>query len=113
MYVMFFDAIHPIKDEFNRLLLGVWRKRMDATSRNRVIEMLLIMHTRLTQTTEMPESPESMSHDRPVILHGFSCSYIEIRVAVKGNGRLVKLDLTQDPKFARKTTKHVRVAHGL
>jgi hypothetical protein len=80
---------------------------------NNVIEMLLIMYARSTQATAMPESPENMPHDIPVLLNVFPCSYKEKRVAVNGNGILVKLDVTQDPKFAVKTTKHVRVAHGL
>lgn len=29
------------------------------------------MHTRLTRATEMPESPEGMPHDIPVVLNGF------------------------------------------
>jgi hypothetical protein len=35
------------------------------------------------------------------------------RVAVNGNGILVKLHVTQDPKFADNAAKPVRVAHGL
>jgi hypothetical protein len=50
---------------------------MDAEYRNKVIEMLLNMHTRLIQATEMLESPESMLHDTPVVLNGSSCSYKE------------------------------------
>jgi hypothetical protein len=94
-----------VRSDTRSAKLGVQAKGMCVKSRNKGIEILLIRHTRSNQATEVSESSKSMPHGSSFVLNVFSCSYKEKTVAVKRDGRLVKPDVTQDPKFASNLTQ--------